>query len=262
VIFDGGANGSSISVIDSLETIGRTVHLTQNTLGAFPGDDLFPVGGSLTFTNIKAGGANPGLGLFLGSGADTLYAQPSATGTITITGGSPTTAPGDVLNLALAAAQNYVINGTATNGSVTSTNLKTLSYSGFETGPNVDAVAPAVVAADINLDGIAAFAPGGDAITSNRQSLDVQFSENVSGLLSAASLELTNLTTGATIPTANVAVEYDAGSNTAHFTFPGYSNGALPDGNYHGRILAGLPDAFGNGLAADAPFDTSSSVTT
>jgi hypothetical protein len=29
----------------------------------------------------------------------------------------------------------------------------------------------------------------------------------------------------------------------------------LPDGNYHGRILAGLPDFYGNALAADAQFD-------
>src|SRR6476646_1775779 len=91
VVFDGGANGSSISVLDGLDTTGRTVHLTQNTLGAFPGDDLFPSGGSLMFTNIKAGSSVPGLNLSLGSGADTVYAQPNATGTVSITGGNPTT---------------------------------------------------------------------------------------------------------------------------------------------------------------------------
>jgi hypothetical protein len=65
---------------------------------------------------------------------------------------------------------------------------------------------------------------------------------------------LTNLTTGQLIPTANITVTYDLGTNTAHFTFPGYPLGILPDGNYSGKILAGLPDFFGNALPDDAPF--------
>jgi len=83
----------------------------------------------------------------------------------------------------------------------------------------------------------------------------VSFSEDVSSLISAGSIELTNLTTGQAVPNANIAESYDTATNTAHFTFPGYSNGVLPDGNYHGRIFAGLPDYFGNALPADAPFD-------
>jgi hypothetical protein len=108
-----------------------------------------------------------------------------------------------------------------------------------------------VVAADINLNGIPAFAEGG----SSRQALDVQFSENVSGLLNPTWLQLTNLTTASTVPTSNIAVEYDLATNIAHFTFPGYANGVLPDGNYRGSILPGLPDFFGNGLAVNAEFD-------
>ena len=65
---------------------------------------------------------------------------------------------------------------------------------------------------------------------------------------------MTNLTTNQLVPTANIAVEYEAATNTAHFTFPGYPLGILPDGDYSGKILAGLPDFFGNGLPADAPF--------
>ncbi len=261
VIFDGGINGSSISVLDSLDTTDRIVHLTQSTLGAFPGDDLFPSGGSLTFTNIRAG-SHPGLNLILGSGADTLYVQPNLTGTITVAGGGPTIAPGDTLNLALADAQNYVLNGTVASGSVTSDNLKTVTYSGFEAGPNTDDVAPAVVAANLNVDGAPAV-PGSPSLgaaapapSPGGPSLDVQFSENVALLLGTASIQLTNLTTGQVVPQAFLAMTYDPATKTARFTFPGYPNGTPPDGNYGGRILAtSTDDLFGNALAADASFD-------
>jgi hypothetical protein len=157
---------------------------------------------------------------------------------------------GDALNLALAAAQSYQVNGTPASGNVTSSNLNTLTFSNFESGPNIDAVAPSMVAADINLNGI----PGLADAVGNRQAVGVQFSENVSALLSPSWLQLTNTTTSQPVPTANIAVEYDTGTNTAHFTFPGYPLGILPDGDYSGKILAGLPDLFGNGLPADAPF--------
>src|SRR5262249_33119312 len=43
---------------------------------------------------------------------------------------------------------------------------------------------------------------------------------------------------------------------TANFTFPGYTNGILPDGNYHGTVVHGqVQDTFGNGLGADVLFD-------
>ncbi|HEY7086575.1 MAG TPA: hypothetical protein VH518_00720 [Tepidisphaeraceae bacterium] len=252
ITFDGGptaANGATINVNDSADTVGRIAHLTQNTLGAFPGDTLFPAGGSLSFMRTKAGFV-PGLTLNLGSGADTIYAQPNATGTATITGGSPTATPGDTLNLALAAAQNFTVNGTPASGSVTSSNLKTLSYSGFETGPTVDSVAPAAVNGNINLDGIVV-----NESAERRQAFEVQFSENL-GSVSPAALQLTNLTTGQAVPTANIAVAFDPVTHTAHFTFPGYPGGILPDGNYHGVILAsGTADAFGNPMSADASFD-------
>jgi hypothetical protein len=262
VIFDGGTAGSSVSVNDSADGVGRIAHLTQTTLGAFPGDTLFPAGGSLMFTNTRQG-FTPGLTLNLGSGADTVYAQPNAAGTVTITGGNPTTAPGDTLNLALAAAQGYALHGNASSGNVTSANLKTLTYSGFEAGPNVDAVAPVVAAADINLNGV----PGGGAapvgllaraaaLAGNRQSLDVVFSEDVAFPAGPASIVLTNLTTGQDVPQGYVAVSFDPATHTAHFTFPGYPNGELPDGNYRGRLLAsGAADLFGNAPAADVPIN-------
>ena len=113
----------------------------------------------------------------------------------------------------------------------------------------MDDVAPAVVVADINLNGIPVAEAG------SQQSVDVQFSEDVSLAIEHGWLELTNLTTGQVVPAGNIAVTYDSATNTAHFTFPGYANGVLPDGNYTGRIYAGLPDLFGNVMPADAPFE-------
>src|SRR5439155_5518086 len=132
-----------------------TVHIGAEFIGATLGDDIFGVGGYLHYTGI-----NGTITLSNGSGADTVFVAPSATTPFSITGGNPTAAPGDRINLALAAAQNYVLNGSAASGSVTSSNLKTVNYSGFETGPAVDNVAPAVVNADINLNGAAPVPPG------------------------------------------------------------------------------------------------------
>src|SRR5437899_664621 len=57
-------------------------------------------------------------------------------------------------------------------------------------------------------------------------------------------------------PQPRRAVSYDPLAKVAHFIFPGYPNGVLPDGNYHGVVLAAATDdLFGNSLAADAPFD-------
>jgi hypothetical protein len=251
VRYNAGAGGGNVLVSDNADTTGDTAHLTATTLGAFPGDNLFGPGGSLEFHDLVNFGASPGITLNLSSGADTIYAQPLASARVTINAGNPVTAPGDVLNLALAAAQNYTINGAPSNGSVTSTNLSTLTYSGFESGPNVDDVPPVVVLAEININGIPGFAEG----SLRRQSLDVQFSEDVSALISPAWLELMNLTTSQPIPASNIAVSYDTNTNTAHFTFPGYANGVLPDGSYAGKVLAGLPDVFGNGLPGDVAFE-------
>ena len=239
---------------DTGDTTGDVVHLDANSLGAYPGDTLFGPGGSLHFSNIWNAGADPGIVLNLGSGADTIYAQPQPIARVLINANNPTASPGDTLNLALAAAENYVINPTsATAGNVTSDNFEQLDWTGIEESINLDDVAPTVDSADINLDGFAGFSDGS---VSHRQSIDVQFSEDVSALLSPASIELFNQTTGDTISTAYIALDYDASSNVAHFTFPAYENGVLPDGNYHGRVIGGVvTDAYGNALPADAEFD-------
>src|SRR5206468_11225876 len=125
-------------------------------------------------------------------------------------------------------AQNYALNGTASSGSVTSDNLQTVTYSGFANGPNVDDVAPAVVDQAFNYD-----VP--------TQDLSFTFNKDVSTfstLLYNGYLELTNVDSGEVVPSYQVT--WDGTTNTAHYTFPGYSNGILPDGNYRARIVAGL----------------------
>jgi hypothetical protein len=150
---------------------------------------------------------------------------------------------------------NPVISGDAVSGSLTSSNRQTLSWSRFAGAIATDAAAPAMVAANINIDGIPNNGLSAAAASGNRQSLDVRFSEDVSGLLSTSWLELTHVISNTLVARSNIAASYDSSTNTVHFTFPGYPNGVLFDGNYHGRILAGLPDFFGNALPADASFD-------
>ncbi|MEX2092601.1 MAG: CSLREA domain-containing protein, partial [Pirellulales bacterium] len=139
ITFDAGTpsplHGGTVNVSSAAHGDAKTAHMTDSTLGAHPDDNLFGAGGSLEFFNIT------NLNLTLGSGPDTVYGQPLADATVQIVGNNPTTLPGDTLNLDLANAVNYVITPTsATAGNVTSDNLQTLTYSGFESGPNIDDV--------------------------------------------------------------------------------------------------------------------------
>jgi hypothetical protein len=247
VSFNAGAGGGRVSVSNG-GGLPATVHQDATTIGAYAGDNLFGAGGSLTFSGLTNIGVAAGLAMVLASNS-TVYAQPLASAQAEISGGFIFQSPSGSIKLALASVTNPVINGTSSSGSLTSTNRQSLSWFRFAGPIDTDSVAPAVINGDINLNGVPGVAESG-----NKQAVDVRFSENVSGLISPGSLVLTNLTTSQTIPSSNVAVSYDSGTNTAHFTFPGYPNGVLPDGNYSGKILAGLPDFFGNGLPADANF--------
>jgi hypothetical protein len=82
-------------------------------------------------------------------------------------------------------------------------------------------------------------------------SLVYQFSENVFGSLTPSDLTVLNQTTGQPIAASSIALNYGA-NNTATFTFPGLSNGLLPDGNYQITLSgAGVTDAAGNPLPAN-----------
>jgi subtilisin-like proprotein convertase family protein len=57
----------------------------------------------------------------------------------------------------------------------------------------------------------------------------------------AADLEVKNLTTGQTIPSDQLAIDFDPITRLATWTFPGVPGGVLPDGNYL-TTFKGLPD--------------------
>jgi hypothetical protein len=85
-----------------------------------------------------------------------------------------------------------------------------------------------------------------------RQSLTLTFDQAVGPSLAADDLLLRHLGTNTLVPADKVQVAYDPQSRTATFTFPGYPNGVLPDGDYEATILASrVADAAGNGLAGD-----------
>jgi hypothetical protein len=234
VYVHGGAGGvDSMTVNDAGESTGRTAHLTQSSLGAFPGDDYFGPGGAAYFDSLGS------ISVLMGSGADTIYAQPNSLAAVTINGGS---VEDDALNLALAAAQNYAVNPEGGDGNVTSDNLQTLTYDSFEVGPNIDDAAPTISEGAYNFD-----AP--------QPNVTFLASENVSTDLNSGFLTLTNLTTGETVPAGNMLPSFEAATHTIRFVFTGLPNNALPDGNYHAEVPAGLRDLFGNAAATSTPLD-------
>lgn len=238
VYFNGEGGNNTISNLNSTDAAGQILHLTQDSIGAFPGDNYFGPGGAVYFTDVSS------ILLTTGNGPDTVFAQPNATATVTIRATNPTTSPGDTLNLAMAAAGNYTVApGSFGSFDVTSDNAAILTYSAFEDGPFFDAVAPAVVANDFNFN---LGAPRGVA----PMEFTATFSEDVSALLSGGFLELFNTTTNSTVPASDIAVEWDATNLVATFTFPNYAGGLLPDGVYQARVLPGLADQFGNASAA------------
>ncbi|MBA3480197.1 MAG: hypothetical protein H0T51_00145, partial [Pirellulales bacterium] len=233
--FGGDGTANRINQINNTKIEPSILHIDQTTIGAFPGDSFFGPGGSIYFESVQI------LQLRMGSGEDAAYVQPNAAATISINGANPTTAPGDTLNLALATAVNYIVTPTsATAGNVTSDNLQRLTYSGFETGPVVDDVAPSIVSQNYD-----------DVVV---PTMLVEFSEDVSATLSVGYLNLINDITGERIAFELMALNYDVGTNIASFTFPGYPDGVLPPGNYTATIAATLTDSFGNALVTETPF--------
>jgi len=86
------------------------------------------------------------------------------------------------------------------------------------------------------------------------QTINLTFSEDVAASLSVSDLTLTNTTTASVVPAGNIALSYNAGTNVASFTFPGFATGILPDGNYSLAITGAVEDAAGNALVPSAPF--------
>src|SRR5439155_8472407 len=151
-------------------------------------DDLFGSPGAHVYYAF-----NDSFAFRLGSGNDTVYASPNIYGPQTIDGG----AGNDTLDLALAGMGGYSLSGSIASGTVTPVNTYhvPLSWNNFEQR-NIDDVAPTVLSSSFVYD-----AP--------IQSIDVQFSEDVSG--GFGYLDLENLTTGTRF--TDLALSYDLATN-------------------------------------------------
>jgi hypothetical protein len=67
---------------------------------------------------------------------------------------------------------------------------------------------------------------------------------------------LQNLTTGTSIPASRLSAAFNAKSNEVTLKFPGYTGGALPDGNYRATFSAGsVTDTAGVPLAGDGTLE-------
>ena len=84
------------------------------------------------------------------------------------------------------------------------------------------------------------------------QNLQVTFTQNVGASLTTADIQLQNLTTGQFVPAGSMSVSFNATTNTATITFPGFASGILPDGNYRLTLLSsGITNGAGQQLDAD-----------
>jgi hypothetical protein len=249
-VYGAGSGGDELYLDGRADTLGRTVHIDPSYVNAAPGDDFFGAGGYLYYTGFTGP-----IHVLMGSGVDAAYVVPGPA-TIDIQagaqnraarrGGTGDGAPaGDTLGLALATVSGVAFTpGASGSGSYQFDNAQPVTYSGIES-VTIDDVAPAVADAQYMYD-----APV--------PSVDVTFNEDVAAsflTLGSYWLVLTNTTTGEEISYAEVAAEYDPATNVARFTLPAGTNGQFPDGEYAASIRAGLADAFGNVLAADASFE-------
>lgn len=241
VTYNGGAAGGSMVVRDSADASGDVAHLTPSSLGAHPSDTLFGVGGALYFTGLANSGPNPGITLNLGSDADTVYATPLIDARVTINGNNPTDAPGDFIGLALADVTSpSFVPGATGAGTWNSTSHQALNYTGFESTDS-DSAAPEFLAQNF------AIAQAGP------MNVNFQFNEDLSPVLSNASLGLVNVDDSTQIPTADIFYAWDGGTNSAVFTFDNYQYGALPDGNYFAS-LGTVTDLYGNAAINSGDF--------
>jgi hypothetical protein len=93
----------------------------------------------------------------------------------------------------------------------------------------------------------------GFRLRSAPMSMTFQWNEDLGPTISASDLLLENLSTGLAVPTASLALSYDALSHIATYRFPGFAHGILPDGDYRATIRgADVADAAGNAMSAES----------
>jgi hypothetical protein len=108
----------------------------------------------------------------------------------------------------------------------------------FETGTS-GVAAPVVTSSSFDFD-------------ASQPTLRFAFSQNVGASINPFDLNIVNTTSGQTIATASIALGYNAALREMDVTFPGYSGGVLPDGNYVATVQAnGIAGNSGNPMAAD-----------
>jgi hypothetical protein len=160
-----GTNG--ILVDNYFGTTGTTFHIENGSVGAAPGDNLFGLGGYLTYYGDFE------LTIRLSNnGADTVYAAPDPTTTFILDGSNPTSFPGDLLEVTTGLNYFHTPNG-PTAGTYTFTGAAPITYSNFETTTIVTNTPPTTSgiptvnvlesAADFLVDLWAAFADAQDA---------------------------------------------------------------------------------------------------
>lgn len=236
----GGAGQNKLLLDNSASSFAVTAHLTGSAAGALPGDNLFGIGGSISYVDVSSVRVDLGGGI----NGDKVFVLPAAETDLELHGNDPAANPnGDTLHIALAAALDPVFTpGEPGAGTYTFSNRRPVQFTGFENRFE-DALAPQVLAAAFDVD-------------ATRQTLRISFSEDVSGVLRASTLRLANLTTGTFAPAGSIRLAYDATLNIAAFDFPGFAAGILPDGDYRVTLPAdAVVDAGGNPLPGDFNFD-------
>ncbi len=220
--FDGGADSDSVVFNSSTSAS----HYTVNDTEIHDSRHVFD-------SNVEA------ISLNGGTGSDIFDITPRAGAAISISGSSPTppTSPGDQLNITAGGATDLtLIPGATGAGQVTSSNRKTVTYSGIETVPDV--FPPRVISS--------AFDPAG----STQMTIAVTFSEDVGTTVTKSSLQLQN-SSAQIVSLANATFAY--ANATATWTFP--SNALLPDDNYSAIISAsGIHDTVPNAMQSDYTF--------
>jgi hypothetical protein len=159
-------------------------------------------------------------------------------------------------NAAITVFSDGVSVGTGTadasgNWSITTSALVDGAHSITATAANAFGTSPASAGLDVTIDTSAptlSDATSFEYLTAP-QEVVYHFSENVGPSFAAGDVAVTNTTTATTLTAAQMAASY-GGSNAGVLTFPGFTGGVLPDGNYTATLNASqVSDIAGNTLA-------------
>ncbi|NOS68464.1 MAG: hypothetical protein HOP33_00850, partial [Verrucomicrobia bacterium] len=203
-------------------------------------EDLAPIIATANFGSVSAGV----LFVRTGSFTDLTGPEDSWTATVNYDGGP-------LLPLALNANGSFDLQHVFSNAgahNITVVVLDRFGRSDTKTfGVNVQSVPPPPSIVGLVLN-------GGLSQRSRMAGINVQFTSNVSASLSTADFVLRNLTTSLDVPAANLALNFDSGTNTLTILLaPGV---ILPAGNYHLTVLAaGIADTTGQSLVANGSLD-------